>query len=138
MLNDNECFSDLVKNFIKTAIKSIHKTDDSNYCLFLTFKTNDGRTIIADELLDIYPTNMTIMLSNNNFSNVEFNGHGFDLDIKINEKLSSMFIDFDSIVSFSDFAASFIINLKSGVKKQTVARQQMINNCKIIDLKLFR
>ena len=99
----------LLKVFIE-IIKEIEKNGlDGNNHLYITFCTNNPKTVIPDWLLQKYPKTMTIVIQHE-YYNLSVYKNNFNIGLSFENKKVDLKISFDSIISFVDPSSNFGLN----------------------------
>lgn len=132
-----------ILNVIKEILKDLSESKiSSNHCFYITFKTNDPKVDIPNNLKKEYPNEMTIVLQNQ-YWNLEVKKMNFSVTLSFNKKKQILNIPFNSITKFYDPFVKFSIQLdlkeekkKANTKNKEKKPKKKSN--KIITLDDFR
>jgi len=111
----------LNKNLLKVFIEILKEVEEKglsgNNQLYITFATNNSKTLIPNWLLQKYPNEMTIVIQHE-YYHLSVNKQNFNIGLSFNNKKCDLKISFDSIISFVDPSSNFGLNYQ--FKKTTV------------------
>ncbi|MFL2679629.1 MAG: ClpXP protease specificity-enhancing factor SspB [Alphaproteobacteria bacterium] len=138
-----ERINQAILNVIKEILKDLSESKiSSNHCFYITFKTNDPKVDIPNNLKKEYPNEMTIVLQNQ-YWNLEVKKMNFSVTLSFNKKKQILNIPFNSITKFYDPFVKFSIQLdlkeekkKANTKNKEKKPKKKSN--KIITLDDFR
>ena len=82
--------------------------DGKNH-LYVTFATNNSKTLVPDWLLQKYPNEMTIVIQHE-YYHLSINKTNFKIGLSFNNKKCDLTIYFDSVISFVDPSSNFGLN----------------------------
>ena len=112
----------LNKNLLNVFIEILKEIEkkglDSKNHLYVTFATNNPKTLVPDWLLQKYPSEMTIVIQYE-YYHLSVNKKNFNIGLSFNNKKCDLIIPFDSIISFADPSSNFGLNYQ--FNKTTVA-----------------
>ena len=138
-----ERINQAILNVIKEILKDLSESKiSSNHCFYITFKTNDPKVDIPNNLKKEYPNEMTIVLQNQ-YWNLEVKKMNFSVTLSFNKKKQILNIPFNSITKFYDPFVKFSIqlDLKEEKKKDNTKNKKKKpkkKSNKIITLDDFR
>ena len=106
ILNKNllNVFVDILKEVEKKGL------DGKNH-LYVTFATNNPKTLVPNWLLQKYPNEMTIVIQHE-YYHLSVNKKSFNIGLSFNNKKCDLSISFDSIISFVDPSFNFGLNFQ--------------------------
>jgi len=97
-----ERINQAILNVIKEILKDLSESKiSSNHCFYITFKTNDPKVDIPNNLKKEYPNEMTIVLQNQ-YWNLEVKKMNFSVTLSFNKKKQILNIPFNSISLFTE------------------------------------
>ena len=103
----------LNKNLLNVFIEILKEIEkkglDSKNHLYVTFATNNPKTLVPDWLLQKYPSEMTIVIQYE-YYHLSVNKKNFNIGLSFNNKKCDLIIPFDSIISFADPSSNFGLN----------------------------
>tara|TARA_Y100001970_G_scaffold294195_1_gene448302 strand:- start:4450 stop:4896 length:447 start_codon:yes stop_codon:yes gene_type:complete len=103
----------LNKNLLNVFIEIIKEVEKNgltgNDHLYITFETNNSKTLIPDWLFQKYPKEMTIIIQHE-YYHLTVNQKDFNIGLSFNNKKCDLKISFDSIISFADPSSNFGLN----------------------------
>ena len=103
----------LNKNLFNVFIEILKEIEnqglDGKNHLYVTFITNNPKTLIPNWLLQKYPNEMTIVIQHE-YYHLSVNKNNFNIGLSFNNKKCDLKISFDSIISFSDPSSNFGLN----------------------------
>ena len=95
----------LNKNLLNVFIEILKEVEvkglDGNNQLYITFATNNSKTLVPNWLLQKYPNEMTIVIQHE-YYHLSVNKKSFNIGLSFNNKKCDLRISFDSITSFVD------------------------------------
>ena len=103
----------LNKNLLNVFIEILKEVEkkglDGDNHLYITFATNNPKTLVPYWLLQKYPSEMTIVIQHE-YYHLSVNKNNFNIGLSFNKKKSDLTISFDSIISFADPSSNFGLN----------------------------
>ena len=103
----------LNKNLLNVFIEILKEIEnqglDGNNHLYVTFETNNSKTVVPNWLLQKYPNEMTIVIQHE-YYHLSLNKKSFNIGLSFNNKKCDLKISFDSIISFADPSSNFGLN----------------------------
>ena len=103
----------LNKNLLNVFIEILKEIEkkglNSKNHLYVTFATNNPKTLVPDWLLQKYPSEMTIVIQYE-YYHLSVNKKNFNIGLSFNNKKCDLIIPFDSIISFADPSSNFGLN----------------------------
>ena len=127
----------LNKNLLNVFIEILKEIEnqglDGKNHLYVTFATNNPKTLIPDWLLQKYPNEMTIVIQHE-YYHLSVNKKNFNIGLSFNNKKCDLKISFDSIISFVDPSSNFGINYQlnktkvENDKKNLVKKKKSVKN----------
>ena len=103
----------LNKNLLNVFIEILKEIEkkglDSKNHLYVTFATNNPKTLVPNWLLQKYPSEMTIVIQYE-YYHLSVNKKNFNIGLSFNNKKCDLIIPFDSIISFADPSSNFGLN----------------------------
>ncbi len=110
MINYQKILNKNLLNVFIETLKEIEKNGlQGNNHLYISFATNNSKTLIPDWLLQKYPSEMTIVVQNE-YYHLSVNKTNFNIGLSFNNRKSDLTISFDSIISFVDPSCNFGLN----------------------------
>ena len=138
----------LLKVFI-TILKEIEKNGLSeNNHLYITFQTDNSKTLIPQWLLEKYPSEMTIVIQNE-YYHFKVNKNDFNIGLSFNNIKTDLKVSFDSVTSFADPSVNFGLNyefnklsrdkkISKKIKKNNNKKIQKKNSSNVINFSNFK
>ena len=127
----------LNKNLLNVLIDILTQVEekglDGNNQLYITFATNNSKTLIPSWLLQKYPNEMTIVIQHE-YYHLSVNKKNFSIGLSFNNKKCDLKISFDSIISFVDPSSNFGLNYQfnktivENDKKTLVKKKKSVKN----------
>ncbi len=103
----------LNKNLLNVFIEILKEIEKKGLSgenhLYITFQTNNPKTLVPDWLLLKYPNEMTIVIQHE-YYNFSVNKKNFNIGLSFNNKKCDLLISFESIISFADPSSNFGLN----------------------------
>ena len=103
----------LNKNLLNVFIEILKEVEkkglDGNNHLYITFATNNPKTLVPNWLLQKYPSEMTIVIQHE-YYHLSVNKKKFNIGLSFKNKKCDLIISFDSIISFADPSSNFGLN----------------------------
>ena len=103
----------LNKNLLNVFVEILKEVEekglDGNNQLYITFATNNSKTLIPNWLLQKYPNEMTFVIQLE-YYHLSVNKKNFSIGLSFNNKKCDLKISFDSIISFVDPSSNFGLN----------------------------
>jgi len=103
----------LNKNLLNVFIEILKEVEkkglDGKNHLYVTFITNNSKTLVPDWLLKKYPNEMTIVIQHE-YYHLSVNKKNFNIGLSFNNNKCDLKISFDSIISFADPSSNFGLN----------------------------
>ena len=103
----------LNKNLLNVFIEILKEIEEKGLNghnqLYITFATNNSKTLLPNWLLQKYPNEMTIVIQHE-YYNLSVNKKNFSIGLSFNNKKCDLTISFDSIISFVDPSSNFGLN----------------------------
>ena len=103
----------LNKNLLNVFVEILKEVEkkglDGKNHLYVTFATNNSKTLVPDWLLQKYPNEMTIVIQHE-YYHLLINKKNFKIGLSFNNKKCDLKISFDSIISFVDPSSNFGLN----------------------------
>ena len=128
-----------MKKVIYEVLKSVSKGGlPDNHHFYISFDTCAIKTKIPKDLKTKFPEQMTIVIQNS-FWDLKVDKNGFSIILSFNNIKSKLEITFDSILSFSDPHANFILNFPKSINKnELLEKTKNDKSSKVIDIKDFK
>ena len=101
-----------LKNVVKDALKFAQKNGVNNNHFYITFRTNAKGVELPPLLKEQYPKSMTIVLQHQ-FSNLEVDHDGFNVNLSFGGVPYSLRITFSAVTYFADPYAKFGLSFES-------------------------
>jgi len=138
-INYQELSIDAMRNLVHKVLKLISETGlPEEHHFYITFATNAENVHIPKELKKKYPNEMTIVIQHS-FWELIVNDNNFTIILSFNNKRSKLEITFNSILSFSDPYANFMLNFPKKInKKQQLVKTKNKKSSKVINIKNFK
>ena len=103
----------LNKNLLNVFIEILKEVEEKglsgNNQIYITFETNNSKTLIPNWLLQKYPNEMTIVIQHE-YYHLSVKKKSFNIGLSFNNKKCDLKISFDSIISFVDPSSNFGLN----------------------------
>ena len=103
----------LNKNLLNVFIEILKEVEkkglDGKNHLYVTFATNNSKTLVPYWLLQKYPNEMTIVIQHE-YYNLLINKKNFKIGLSFNNRKCDLTISFDSVISFADPSSNFGLN----------------------------
>ena len=116
----------LNKNLLNVFIEILKEVEekglDGNNQLYITFATNNSKTLIPNWLLQKYPNEMTIVIQHE-YYHLSVNINDFNVGLSFNNKKSDLKISFDSITSFADPSDNFGLNYQFNKSDEDIKKE---------------
>ena len=117
----------LNKNLLNVLIEILKEVEKNgllgNNHIYITFKTNNQKTLIPDWLLKKYPDEMTIVIQHE-YYHLSVNKNDFNIGLSFNNEKSDLKISFDSITSFADPSANFGLNYQFNKSDKEILKKK--------------
>ena len=105
---------------------------------YISFNTKAKNVIIPKELTNKYPEEMTIVIENT-FWDLKVNDKDFSLILSFDNVKKKLIITFDSILSFSDPHANFMLNFQNQINKNpSLEKTTKKKSSNVINIKNFK
>ena len=116
----------LNKNLLNVFVEILKEVEEKglygNNQLYITFATNNSKTLIPNWLLQKYPNEMTIVIQHE-YYHLSVNKNDFSVGLSFNNKKSDLKISFDSITSFADPSANFGLNYQFNKSDEDIKKE---------------
>ena len=134
ILNKNliNVLKDVLLDIITNGLKEGHH-------LYITFYTNNNKTIIPDWLKDQFPEEMTIVIQHE-YWNLKVFENKFNISLSFNNIKADLSIPFKAIISFADPFANFGLKLKTKNRNQKniIEKKPLKMKNNVIEFKKFK
>ena len=136
----------LNKNLLNVFIEILKEVEekglDGNNQLYITFATNNSKTLIPNWLLQKYPNEMTIVIQHE-YYHLSVNKKNFNIGLSFNNTKCDLSISFDSIISFADPSSNFGLNYQfnKSINKDMFKKHKSLeknNKNNVIDLSNYK
>jgi len=139
LINYKKLTSKAMKNVIYDILKQVSKKGlPGKHHFYISFDTTAKNIKIPEKLIKEYPQEMTIVIENS-FWNLEVTKSNIVIVLSFSEIKSKLKITFDSIISFSDPHANFILQFPK-LKNEKILLDKTKNkkSSKIINIQDFK
>ena len=140
----------LNKNLLNVFVEILKEVEkkglDGKNHLYVTFATNNSKTLVPDWLLQKYPNEMTIVIQHE-YYHLLINKKNFKIGLSFNNKKCDLTISFDSVISFADPSSNFGLNyqfnktIDANDKKALVKRKKSVkknNSSNVINFSNYK
>ena len=128
----------LNKNLLNVCIEILKEVEekglDGNKQLYITFATNNSKTLIPNWLLQKYPNEMTIVIQHE-YYHLSVNKKYFSIGLSFNNKKCDLKISFDSIISFVDPSSNFGLNYQFNKTRVEINKKTLVKKKKSVKKK---
>ena len=134
-INYSEILNKNLINVLKDVLFDIRNNGlKDGHHLYITFYTNNNKTIIPDWLKDQFPKEMTIVIQYE-YSNLQVFENKFNISLSFNNIKADLSIPFKTVISFADPFANFGLKLKT---KNSIEKKPLKNKNNVIEFKKFK
>ena len=139
LINYKKLTSQAMKNVIYEVLKKVsEKGLPGKHHFYISFDTTSKNIEIPEKLIKKYPQEMTIVIENS-FWDLKVTKNNIVIILSFNEIKSKLKITFDSIISFSDPHANFILQFpKLKNEKLLLDKTKNKKSSKIINIQDFK
>ena len=139
LINYKKLTSQAMKNVIYEVLKKVsEKGLPGKHHFYISFDTTSKNIEIPEKLIKKYPQEMTIVIENS-FWDLKVTKNNIVIILSFNEIKSKLKITFDSIISFTDPHANFILQFpKLKNKKILLDKTKNKKSSKIINMQDFK
>ena len=139
-INYSEILNKNLINVLKDVLFDIRNNGlKDGHHLYITFYTNNNKTIIPDWLKDQFPKEMTIVIQYE-YSNLQVFENKFNISLSFNNIKADLSIPFKTVISFADPFANFGLKLKTKNRNQknSIAKNSLKKKNNVIEFKKFK
>ena len=127
----------LNKNLLNVFIEILKEVEkkglDGKNHLYVTFATNNSKTLVPDWLFQKYPNEMTIVIEHE-YYHLLVSKENFKIGLSFNNRKCDLTISFDSIISFADPSSNFGLSYEfnksiiDNNKKNKIKKKKFLKN----------
>lgn len=139
-INYSEILNKNLINVLKDVLFDIRNNGlKDGHHLYITFYTNNNKTIIPDWLKDQFPKEMTIVIQYE-YSNLQVFENKFNISLSFNNIKADLSIPFKTVISFADPFANFGLKLKTKNRNQknSIEKNSLKKKNNVIEFKKFK
>lgn len=125
-MNNSTSYNAVIQEYLFMAIKKImmmlQDGELENYCFYITFDKDYGSNLFPKDVIsknnvepieDDKSRNDTTIVLENRFWDLVVSEDGFEVTVEIKEKKERIYVDFESILLFTDQNSNFILDFRS-------------------------
>ena len=135
-------YGKLTNNAFQRVIHDLLKSTSENglqgqHHFYITFYTRSEHVIIPEDLKEIYPEEMTIVIQNS-FWDLKVEKNYFSITLSFNSIKKKMLIPFNAILNFTDPHANFSLNFPKILNKNDLYDKTNNKASNVISIQNFK